>query len=220
MDSPADDSPAPEDADPLKASLALASQTTSELLISPLTAQSFVPNWPALTVSALPPGTTVKILYHQDDLHDDPVLAAFAHRISSSVLVRATCSRLPDMVISDRQSAIVFASSEALAADSLQTEQPDAISILTVLFDQAWDTATPLAPNLEPHAPKGRRELLEPELKLLKLLAAGVTDETAARHLGVSLRTARRHMATLMSRLAATSRFQAGVEAVKRGWIT
>ncbi len=107
----------------------------------------------------------------------------------------------------------------ALVADSLKTDQPETISVLTALFDQTWNTATPLAQDLEPYAPNGHHELLDAELELLKLLAAGVTDETAARHLGVSLRTARRHVATLMNQLAATSRFQAGVEAVKRGWI-
>jgi hypothetical protein len=35
----------------------------------------------------------------------------------------------------------------------------------------------------------------------------------------VSLRTARRMMADLMSRLDSRSRFQAGSEAVKRGWL-
>ena len=40
-----------------------------------------------------------------------------------------------------------------------------------------------------------------------------------ARKLGISLRTVRRRMAELMSDLGADTRFQAGVEAVRRGWL-
>jgi DNA-binding CsgD family transcriptional regulator len=54
---------------------------------------------------------------------------------------------------------------------------------------------------------------------LLQQLAAGEHDEQIARRLGISLRTVRRRVADLMSELGADSRFQAGVEAARRGWI-
>jgi len=54
---------------------------------------------------------------------------------------------------------------------------------------------------------------------LLRLLADGLTDEAAAKRLGISARTVRRTMVNLMDRLAAESRFEAGVEAARRGWI-
>jgi DNA-binding NarL/FixJ family response regulator len=57
------------------------------------------------------------------------------------------------------------------------------------------------------------------EKELLLLLAKGLTDEAAAKRLGVSLRTARRQMAALMERLGATSRFEAGLKAAQRGWL-
>lgn len=57
------------------------------------------------------------------------------------------------------------------------------------------------------------------ERTLLGMIAGGDTDEAAARKLGVSLRTVRRMMAHLMERLEAASRFQAGVNATKRGWL-
>jgi DNA-binding CsgD family transcriptional regulator len=217
----ADDSTAREDPDPLDDSLAHASQAaSSEWLISRLTLKSFEPDWPALTASAAAAGASVKILHHQDDLRADPELAEFAKRVSTTAMVRTTCSRIPDMLISDRQTAIVFVNTGTLVAGSVKTSQPEAISFLTTLFDQAWNAAIPLPRNAGRQSPSGRPELLDAELQLLRLLAEGVTDETAARHLGVSLRTARRHMAGLMSRLAATSRFQAGAEAVRRGWLT
>jgi DNA-binding NarL/FixJ family response regulator len=57
------------------------------------------------------------------------------------------------------------------------------------------------------------------ECDLLILLAAGSTDETAAKRLGVSGRTVQRVMAELMERLGAASRFEAGLRAKERGWL-
>jgi DNA-binding NarL/FixJ family response regulator len=54
---------------------------------------------------------------------------------------------------------------------------------------------------------------------VLMLMSSGVKDEAAARQLNVSDRTYRRHVADILTRLGASSRFQAGVEAVRRGWL-
>jgi len=54
---------------------------------------------------------------------------------------------------------------------------------------------------------------------LLQMLAQGCTDESAAKRLGLSLRTVRRMTAVLLGRLGARSRFQAGVRAAQQGWL-
>ena len=54
---------------------------------------------------------------------------------------------------------------------------------------------------------------------LLGQLAGGAKDEQIARALGLSVRTVRRRVADLLDELGADSRFQAGVEAVRRGWM-
>ena len=60
-----------------------------------------------------------------------------------------------------------------------------------------------------------------PDLRrfLLEQLVAGASDEQIARNLGLSLRTVRRRIAALMTDLGVDTRFQAGVEASRRGWI-
>ncbi len=60
-----------------------------------------------------------------------------------------------------------------------------------------------------------------PELNdfVLRELAHGARDEEIARSLGISLRTVRRRVAVMMTELGVDSRFQAGVEAVRRGWL-
>jgi len=53
--------------------------------------------------------------------------------------------------------------------------------------------------------------------RILQLLAGGAKDETIARMLGMSVRTCRRHIAEIMAKLDAVSRFQAGANAVRFG---
>ncbi|MEV1178920.1 helix-turn-helix transcriptional regulator [Nonomuraea sp. NPDC049784] len=51
------------------------------------------------------------------------------------------------------------------------------------------------------------------------MLTAGLTDAAIAAHLGWSDRTVRRHVRAMMVRLDAHTRFQAGYQAVVRGWL-
>lgn len=57
------------------------------------------------------------------------------------------------------------------------------------------------------------------ERAILRLMLAGVRDEAIARDMGVSIRTFRRNLATLMSKIGAENRFQAGVKASAKGWL-
>ncbi|WP_395659267.1 helix-turn-helix domain-containing protein [Nocardioides sp.] len=89
--------------------------------------------------------------------------------------------------------------------------QQGLVEALVLLFEQLWDRADPL-PGVEQSQPDLRRALV-------RQLAAGAHDEQIARQLGISLRTVRRRVADLMTDLGADSRFQAGVEAARRGWV-
>lgn len=81
-------------------------------------------------------------------------------------------------------------------------------------------TPTDDSSSRQPESRDAARELREVDRNLLRLLAVGMTDEAVARQLGLSLRTTRRRIAALMSHLSASSRFQAGAEAAKRGWLS
>lgn len=85
------------------------------------------------------------------------------------------------------------------------------VELAALYFHDLWAHAAPLA---QPAADHGdlRRFLLEQ-------LATGAQDEQIARRLGLSLRTVRRRVAEVMAELGASSRFQAGVEAARRGWL-
>lgn len=95
--------------------------------------------------------------------------------------------------------------------------QPGLVHALSLWFEALWERASPL-PDLGDLA-DGRAE--PPQLNgfLLSELARGSKDEEIARTLGISLRTVRRRVAAMMTELGVDSRFQAGVEAVRRGWL-
>lgn len=92
--------------------------------------------------------------------------------------------------------------------------QEGLVSALVALFDTWWDEALAV-PGLPAgdSAAAGRRDLL------LRELARGARDDQIARTLGLSLRTVRRRIADIFDELGVESRFQAGVEAVRRGWL-
>ena len=97
----------------------------------------------------------------------------------------------------------------------LVIRQRSTVRALTVLFESLWEKAMAV-PGLDAHKLSdgvGDRRLL------LGQLATGAKDEQIARAFGTSLRTVRRRVAELTDELGAQSRFQAGVEAVRRGWI-
>lgn len=95
----------------------------------------------------------------------------------------------------------------------LLVRQSAIVNALTLLFERYWDQAIAL-PDLDTRRPR-----VDTRGSLLRQLAAGAKDEQIARTLGLGLRTVRRRVADLMIELGADTRFQAGVEAARRGWL-
>jgi DNA-binding CsgD family transcriptional regulator len=92
---------------------------------------------------------------------------------------------------------------------------PSVVATLRLSFETLWEKAMAV-PGLD--APRRPQDVLARGV-LLDLLADGAKDEQISRELGVSLRTVRRRVADLLEELGSSSRFQAGVEAVRRGWV-
>jgi hypothetical protein len=102
----------------------------------------------------------------------------------------------------------------------LVLRQPSLVAAVTLMFEGLWDKALPV-PELEGRPLEGGTydEGIGGKRLLLHQLAGGAKDEQIARALGISLRTVRRRVAELLEDLGAGSRFQAGAEAVRRGWL-
>lgn len=90
---------------------------------------------------------------------------------------------------------------------------PGLVSVLTSYFELLWDQGVALHSLVDGDSSEAMQGLLLTEL------ASGARDEQIARRLGIGLRTVRRRVANLMVELGAETRFEAGVEAVRRGLI-
>ncbi|MEP6666990.1 MAG: LuxR C-terminal-related transcriptional regulator, partial [Nocardioidaceae bacterium] len=90
--------------------------------------------------------------------------------------------------------------------------QPSIVSVCIAYFEQLWSHPVTV-PGCGAEVDAGSRS------QLLELLARGAKDEQIARTLDMSLRTVRRRVADVIAELGVDSRFQAGMEAVRRGWL-
>lgn len=169
----------------------------------------------SLNQVALGRGVRIRNVY-QDSFRNDPATLAHARWMASLGSQSRTAPTLPmRMVIVDRELALVPADPTDPARGALELRSPGVIAGLVALFDQVWHTAQPLGEEESPD----EQGLTAQERELLRLLAAGNTDESAARKLSISLRSVQRMMTSLTERLEAASRFQAGVQATRRGWV-
>lgn len=123
-------------------------------------------------------------------------------------------------IVDDKMAMIPIKSRQQGIDASFIVRPCDLLDSLIALFEAEWDRAIPLRTFLgeEPVAADAK-EPDETRTAMLSCLAAGLTDEGIARALGCSLRTAQRHIRRLMQDLNVTSRFQAGMEARRRGWV-
>ncbi|HVW44752.1 MAG TPA: helix-turn-helix domain-containing protein [Amycolatopsis sp.] len=122
--------------------------------------------------------------------------------------IRTVAGVRTDILVVDR-TTVAYPADHGVAPFRL----PGVVTTAADHFDRVWDTATPLLPGA------GTSRLTDRERDLLRLLAAGATDNAAADELGISVRTVRRVMSDLMDRLGARSRFMAGAKAADRGWL-
>ncbi len=114
------------------------------------------------------------------------------------------------LVVDDVAAVVDLSNIEATGRGSLLVRSRPMVRALARLADLLWDLGTPA--NLQaPHTVDERDE------SILALLAAGASDATIARRTGVSQRTVERRVAALMDHLGAGTRFQAGVQAARRG---
>ncbi len=120
------------------------------------------------------------------------------------------------IIVSDGVRAVVPIVRGQRSEGAIITGEPALVSGLRHLAHGIFRSGRKLR-DVDPAAPGGRPSELE--LEVIRAMSLGLADEAAARRLAVSERTFRRYVAQVYERLGATTRFQAGVRAVERGWI-
>lgn len=156
-------------------------------------------------------GVAVQVIYEHGAVRDQRQLAA----IRRCMDLGEDCRMLPTLpfklaLVDERWALLPVANGTALDS-ALLVRSCSLLDALRGLFAFSWSQAMRI-PRLDAAgaagADKRRRELLT-------LLAAGFTDESIARHLGVSPRTVQRMIREFMDSHGARTRFQAGVQAAR-----
>ena len=164
-----------------------------------------------VVADAIASGRRSRAIYPVRALHEAP--EALRARAQAGEQIRVIAD-LPTRLIVIGSTHAVLPEPLGMADEPrLLVRQRGIVEALALLFELMWDQAAAV-PDLDLGEAR-------PELRrfLLQQLAAGAKDEQIARTLGLSLRTVRRRVAGLLIDLGVDSRFQAGVEAVRRGWL-
>lgn len=165
-------------------------------------------------VKAKWPSTEILIFTIFDE--EDKVLEAVKAGASGYLLKGAEAGKIVDSIKEVRQGGSVIQPSLARALlrhfrlpekgspppGSLRTEEEDA---------QGQSDAVPAIP--------GRRQLTERELECLQIIAKGLSNNEAARVLGLSKATIRTHLEHIYQKLDVTNRVEAVTEGIRQGII-
>lgn len=166
-------------------------------------------------LSRLRRGVQVKSLYSADALAVPGRLERVRALVRAGEQARVRPTLPLKLHIYDRRIAVVPLTSTSLASESVAiVHDSGLLDALVALFEALWQDA----PRLDERT-TGAHGLSEMDATVLELLSSGLKDDAVARYLGITVRTARRHISDLLGRLGATSRFQAGVEAHRRRWL-
>ncbi|MFC0628509.1 helix-turn-helix transcriptional regulator [Kribbella deserti] len=136
--------------------------------------------------------------------------------VAAGVEVRTVHSLPARLLIVDDHFALVGLVPTGMSG-ALLVRSAVLIAALTQYYDQLWAAATPVVLSGTERSTPGPNQLAATEREVLSLLVHGLKDEAIARHLGLSVRTIRRHISTVMELVGAPTRFAAGAAAQRLG---
>jgi DNA-binding NarL/FixJ family response regulator len=155
-------------------------------------------------------GVQVYKMYNPRALADPADVGHLLAAAAAGVQIRICLATLAhETIIIDRRVAILAGPPVDGVRGYSVVFAAEVVAGVRSLFLTTWQGATELSEYLPASPPV----VDEQGLTILRLLSAGQKDETAARSMGLSVRTYRRRVAELMTLLGADSRFQAGVRA-------
>ena len=187
-------------------------EVCSTLPSGPYTVEHLRSSW-ALDVGVLRRGVAIQVIYQADAARDPAVLRYLTEFAAEGAQVRVTARVRHRTIIVDRSVAVVGVEQDSLHGPYLLVREPAMVLSFRAQFAGLWKSAHSV--GVGPEDSLGSETVRE----TLEILKSGVTDEVAARRLGVSVRTVRRRVAAVLELLGAASRFEAGVKAVEAGWL-
>jgi len=164
-------------------------------------------------------GFEMRVIHEASILDDELNRVYLRELLMGGTKVRVTTQQLERMIIFDEQVAVVPVDPVNSRRGALIVRNPGLVAGFLELFQRVWQDAEDLPWTAEGTERPPTPKISPQDKRILELLASGCTDETSAREVGVSVRHLRRTISRLMQELGATSRFEAGAEAARRGWL-
>jgi len=157
------------------------------------------------------------VVFEQSILEVEGAFSALETMRADGIEVRLTPHLAFSVLAVDRTASVIDISHlEPGGGGSLYVQQRQLASAFMDMCIGLFSLSTPL-----PRTPRGPTlgRLTDRDGQVIAMLAAGASDLTIARQLGISQRTVERRVRTIMEELGATTRFQAGTIAVRRGFL-
>ncbi len=159
----------------------------------------------------------IRAIYDPSILDLDGTLEALRERVIGGEEVRFTGPIHFSAVIVDDTAAVVeFSNIDASGAGAMVLRSKPFVAALVRLAETLWSAGMPLLAEEDSPQPE---TIASRDAIIVGLLAGGGTDSTITRRLNISQRTVERRIRHIMDSLGATTRFQAGVEAVRQGLV-
>jgi len=164
-------------------------------------------------------GVVHRVIYSQDALTwPEKLETDILPAVRGGELARTRRSLPLKLIIRDDQDALIpFDLSRSGLQVAYLVRRSPLFTALEALFEGEWAQAVPL--DAVAATPGGDTRQDEETRSLLAMMMAGLTDTAIAHANGWSTRTAFRRIQALMTELGASTRFQAGCLAERRGWL-
>ncbi|WP_024875146.1 helix-turn-helix transcriptional regulator [Saccharomonospora piscinae] len=157
-------------------------------------------------------GLRYRTVYGQAVYGDPELFAAMTRMAARGEQVRVLAELPVKLTLGDEDVALLVPEPDRAGLEgALLIHASPLLRALSAVFETLWTLGMPVTEVA------GEHDLREQDRAILTLMAAGATDDAIARRLDLSRRTVVRRVTALLDRLGATTRFQAGVQAAKRG---
>lgn len=150
-------------------------------------------------------GVRMRTIY-QHSARFSPATESYAERLNQAgAEIRTLNTLFPRLIVFDHRTAFIQAGDGSAA---LLVRHPEVVAFMVSTFEAAWRTAIPFASAYESR----RQKLIVSDMQraIARLLLREDKDAAIARHLGISERTCRQHIAKLMAQLGARNRTHLG----------
>ncbi|MFC5952951.1 LuxR C-terminal-related transcriptional regulator [Streptomyces pratens] len=177
-----------------------------------LTKESIAVSHP-INMRLLRRGVRMRMIMGAAALEHETTLSYMRKLASHGAEVRISHLPIERVIIIDRTAALTPIDPARTSRGALLVREPGLVATLVTLYERMWEAAEEL-PGEDTDMPS------DTERKILAVLRKADKDESAARQLGMSVRTYRKHLAIIMRRLDAANRVEAALIAHEKSWLS